>query len=119
MKNKFENILMDLSKNFDSIDNEQYVLNEDGFSVKINVSKNENRISINMEKVETPSLQSFLERIDENTWSYILDNFQEVTGQSLKAINSLYEKKDYNTVKELIKLVLTDYIDKLENLLDD
>lgn len=119
MINKLENILKELSTNYDSIITDQLSYINGDNQVSVDIKRDCDKITISLTKEKVPSLQSFLEKIDENTWSYLLDNFQEVTGQSLKAINNLYEQKDYNAVKELIKLVLNDYIDKLEKLLDD
>lgn len=119
MINEIENILANLSQNYDGLVTDQLLYENEDNQVSVDIKRNNDNIIISLKKKDIPSLQSFLEKIDENTWSYILDNFQEVTGQSLKVINSLYEQKDYKAVKELIKLVLTNYIDKLENLLDD
>lgn len=113
-----EDLFSDIIKDFDNIQPEELDFTDGDYSYRGLVNVDDDRVIITLTREESPSkdLDEFISEIDEDTWSILMDMFEEVTGKPLVIVNKLYDNGDYDKIKELIKLVLKVYIDKLNQL---
>lgn len=119
MKKEFLQELINIF-NQDKLENPKNIQTEsDEYELKMDKPDN-NHLMISLTKKINPaeqSLNSFIDKIDDNEWEYITNVFEDLTGKSLKLVDDLFKNKQYDKVENLLRLVLQNHVDKLTNLL--
>lgn len=117
---------MILTKNFlqqfEQLDQdiEHLQLVEKDYILEGTLTHKDNTTTITVTKKANPErtlLDDFISKISEDDWAYVTDNFEEVTGQPLSLINSLYEEGQYYKVAQLVKLIIQHKIEDLQELI--
>ena len=68
-----------------------------------------NHLVISITRRVDPNKKKFDEFIDNCSafqWEYILNNFERITGKSLRDVNRLYINKQYDTILQLFDMVI-------------
>lgn len=103
----------------DTTTENQQLINQD-ITLEGNLYHKDDKIIITLTKKENAdkvALNDFISKISEADWSYVVDNFQDITGQPLDLVNQLYEQGQYSKVKQLIILVISNKINDLTKLI--